>query len=64
MITSAKSAQEEDDEEEEEEFVIKKEPSPHPKGFFFSHLSLVITDCFYSLFLVTKVNFFKQETYQ
>ncbi|KAL3512402.1 hypothetical protein ACH5RR_025119 [Cinchona calisaya] len=31
MITSANSFQEEDD-EEEEEFVIKKEPSSHPKG--------------------------------
>nr|GLL18471.1 transcription factor BIM1 isoform X1 [Ipomoea trifida] len=32
MITSAKSAQEEDEDEDDEEFVIKKEPSPHPKG--------------------------------
>nr|XP_027126609.1 transcription factor BIM1-like isoform X1 [Coffea arabica] len=33
MITSAKSFQEEDDDDDdEEEFVIKKEPSSHPKG--------------------------------
>ncbi|CAH9078590.1 unnamed protein product [Cuscuta europaea] len=32
MLGSARSAQEEDDEEEEEDFVIKKEPSAHPKG--------------------------------
>lgn len=36
-MTSAKNDQEEDDDdEEEEEFTIKKEPSPHSKGLFFS----------------------------
>lgn len=32
MITSTKSFLEEDDDDDEEEFVIKKEPSSHPKG--------------------------------
>lgn len=37
IMTSAKNDQEEDDdEEEEEEFTIKKEPSPHSRGLFFS----------------------------
>nr|AMP82917.1 transcription factor BIM1 [Catalpa bungei] len=38
MITSAKNDQEEEDDEEEDEFVIKKEPSSHPKG----HLSVKV----------------------
>ncbi|KAL3824704.1 hypothetical protein ACJIZ3_020733 [Penstemon smallii] len=32
MITSAKNDQEEDDDDDDEEFMIKKEPSIHPKG--------------------------------
>ncbi|KAK4479429.1 hypothetical protein RD792_014943 [Penstemon davidsonii] len=35
MITSAKNDQEEDDDDDDEEFMIKKEPSIHPKGHFF-----------------------------